>query len=416
MAEPSEIYEFIVTQSRPYQFPGAWSKLRCAPGFFLAPDDPDKLLEDLRSTYSVDDLCASGAVTRLSDDAYQLTPHLAAPNAVLFAVREQADGKPVDLWAHGGSIRQDKLPLVLLDQEYHVENLLADGDRRCYIAFSMADVAILWSMGRPAALPSGLDQIVGRHIDDFCRWMGVPRRGTDAVENPLSQWPMVMTETPNQRSLVLVGCSLEAFDRQEPSPVQSIKKQFQEFQKNLYLRFDGLEIWAPTPEEMDRIQFCVGQVSHADVEIAFADSVDESCRDLTAPPFVPQETPNSFGDALNRWQDLQGSPANSHAAKDAWDLVEQLLERDIVGPLRRQAAESADAIDRNRLEVLADISRILHPQGIMLAERLADAIRNKGIRAAALPHEEFRQLIALVDRTIKLNKEGRSSLRPKKKR
>jgi len=87
---------------------------------------------------------------------------------------------------------------------------------------------------------------------------------------------------------------------------------------------------------------------------------------------------------------------------------DKALERDLIDPLVRQAATAADAVQRNLLVAAAGVSRLLHPQAVLVSERLSRLIgdiRTQG--PVSLPISEVQSLFALTDRLVNAAREAR---------
>ena len=63
MAQPADIYDFIVRQGTPSKLPGPWGVFQCDPAFFNLEVAPETLLRRLRSEFESDDETAQSNST-----------------------------------------------------------------------------------------------------------------------------------------------------------------------------------------------------------------------------------------------------------------------------------------------------------------------------------------------------------------
>ena len=285
MAEPAQIYQFVVSHGRPYQLPGTWARFECTPEFTCLPEDRPKLLNDLRSTFSDDELCASRVIVRVSDNEFAYNPLFGAAESVICAVKDKIDGEPLDLWAGGESVGGRHWPLDLLYREYR----FCPSWRGCRRVASTSRFP--WRTWRSCGRwdirlllrHSWIISCVETSIDS---WSGSGRDALSAVRTDRFHHGMRRLSA-NLKVLVLVGCSLACFDVQEPPQVPTIRQHFIELDKYLDVWFEHVEIWCPPHDDMHRLRFSLEKGSASDVAMALRESASENCRDLTLPPFVP---------------------------------------------------------------------------------------------------------------------------------
>ena len=89
---PAEIFEFIVAQGQPGKLPGIWGRVPCSDMFFQLAEQEASLLAILRSRFADEDMLEAGVLVKTSASEHVLNPHLSAPNALICALRESAEG------------------------------------------------------------------------------------------------------------------------------------------------------------------------------------------------------------------------------------------------------------------------------------------------------------------------------------
>ena len=415
--DDSEIYAFIESHGTPYTLPGPWRHVNCHTGFFRLPEDPSSLFAALRATFSDELLIESRAIVSSGNGELALNPQLAGPNSIVFALRDAADGKPFDLWADGVSIRRRIWPVAAVLRDYRTAALLAQSDNRLYIAFSMADLAVMWTLGFPAALSTGLESFTKRAINNFCELFGIPRHSTDTPQDHGTQSSQPANEKqPSRPKLTLVGWSLANLDPVQPPQLRPIQEHFQQMYKHLGILFTGVNIWRVTGENAEHIKFCLCCGDSQDFSQAFFSSITDHSQALVALTPAAIARPQSYAEAVQTWETINKQTFNVQKRNQAWDKLMDALDHELIAPLMRLAAESTDLIRTARILALADISRLLHPQGALLAAKRDQSIRQNGTHETPpIPKEEYQLFLTLSDRVRALSVERPSWRRKNKK-
>ena len=94
MAQPADIYDFIVRQGTPSKLPGPWGVFKCDPAFFNLEVAPETLLRRLRSEFESDDLNRAHVTKGNGKRATVLSPPRADNRSFIVAVRPKAEEKP----------------------------------------------------------------------------------------------------------------------------------------------------------------------------------------------------------------------------------------------------------------------------------------------------------------------------------
>jgi hypothetical protein len=94
MAQPADIYDFIVRQGTPSKLPDPWGVFKCDSAFFNLDVAPKTLLSRLRSEFESDDLKRAGVTKVSGKHTTVLSPPLADNRSLIVAVRPEAGQKP----------------------------------------------------------------------------------------------------------------------------------------------------------------------------------------------------------------------------------------------------------------------------------------------------------------------------------
>jgi hypothetical protein len=96
---------------------------------------------------------------------------------------------------------------------------------------------------------------------------------------------------------------------------------------------------------------------------------------------------------------------NQVGSQNAFELLCELHESQRFDPLVAEAMQASDALERNALLTLAETSRLVQPQVLLITEKLRRSIGEKGTRVSnVVSKEEMASVLAQVDRVIALTK------------
>jgi hypothetical protein len=147
MAQPADIYDFIVRQGTPSKLPGPWGVFKCDPAFFNLEVAPETLLRRLRSEFKSDDLNRAHVTKGNGKRAIVLSPPLADNRSFIVAVRAKAEEKPRALSLAAMETTLEGLGAGRALADHHVRALLESLRRQLLIVSSAEDLAVLTSMG-----------------------------------------------------------------------------------------------------------------------------------------------------------------------------------------------------------------------------------------------------------------------------
>ena len=96
---------------------------------------------------------------------------------------------------------------------------------------------------------------------------------------------------------------------------------------------------------------------------------------------------------------------NQVGSQKAFEQLCELHDRQLFDPLIAEAMQASDPLERNALLALAETSRLVQPQVLLLTEKIRRNIGEKGTRASSIiSKEEMASVLALSDRVIALTK------------
>ena len=397
----AEVYEFVAAAGNRLTLPGHWKGLPCDSSFFHLAGDPGALLKALQKEFEAADLIESGVVQVDQEGISFLNSRLSTGNAIVWALRQRPETPPFDLVADLKSINPKNWSFVSPFFVHRIQSLIDEADNRILVAFSMSDLAIFSSLNLPAVPADGLAQMPSDRLEMFSKVLY--RDGeTDGMTLPgsLAGTPETAKEP---RSLIFFDRSLELLGQGVLSEVEQTWKYMGDVLEFLGLPLDDFQIVKPTDKELARLRFIIEHGRWKDVRTALLDGPFEKAPTLLRDRSPRRPLPDSVSQGLKAWRRTQNQSSDAASRKAAWNEVLALLDRQIFDPLTAQAKGLTDPTERNLVMTVAIMSRLLHPQLLMMGERVGRAIGDRGANAmGTISKDEFNQVMAVADRVTAL--------------
>lgn len=402
----NKIYEALLTDVEPCSLSPAWGGVECHPAFVRLPEDMTLIIERLRGMFQEEEIVESGVLLKAGDGASRINPLLIKHRDFILVTERAGEVGPHQLVAGLKAVGQHNWCVMATLIDLRMSEMFENFDSRIFVAFSQADLAAAWSIGIPAIPSMMLDNLGGTLLDHFCKSLKL-RRASTAFNFDVAS-PVATPIYP-----VLINWSLAELELKEHPAARAVEQHLVNLQRHLGIDFSDSAVWTPSAEELESIKFRVKHGARDDVLEALIDSSSNcECFGLS-PSKKARLEPQRYVDAV---RDFTACAAGSDTLRrqKSWDRVLQLQESELIAPLMNQAEEEQNALRRTLLTSLAEMSRMFHPQTMLLSAQLAKNVRDQGAKATAeLPAEEFRQLVALSDRILAMA-QGAQSCRSKK--
>ena len=205
--------------------------------------------------------------------------------------------------------------------------------------------------------------------------------------------------------LMLVGCRLAKLEPEDPAVFSATAAHLAKVEEYLGVPFDQFFTWFPSERDLEWFNFRVKHAGSQKTRDAILKSIDSNAVQLICPPPV-DNTPKSLADAIQRIKSLQSRRnRDPEEERGAWGDLQQMIQKDSISPLQKAAAKSIDPIERNYWGLAVMNGQLLFPQfSRLIANSTTEGKRGILGRPIALPDEEFRQVMQLVDRQQKILK------------
>jgi hypothetical protein len=430
MMSYAEIYQRFLKFCRSYSLGGLWRDFQGPLDLWSPPADSSAALAALRQQFDDSELRKAGIVSGDSDDMVVLNPILRDPQTTILALREQAENAPFELVVDQGCL-SGRLPVCAAMQDRRVQQAVTEAGA-LVLTFCMEDLAALRQVGIPAMSVHGLADIRREALTEFCRCLQKRRlRPYQQKETPhmREQDPGISAEQrgPTQESEAVTEPSLTPTDRQvigtppelifaawsparlelvEPGGFQDIASHFAAIEEYVEIFMYDVYVWHPGQEDLDRVRFCLQNGDREAVREALLASMDASVAQINAPAPV-YSAPKNLSEAIVQLENVLHSPApDEDLEKRAWEDYEEQVNSELAMPLLQLAMTVVEPVEQNLMAAAATITRVLHPQAMLVAAKITKGIGKSGFgEISCVRDKDVKNLLQMTDRLIGLNEE-----------
>jgi hypothetical protein len=367
------------------------------------------LLRRLQSEFKSDDLNRAHVTKGNGKRATVLSPPLADNRSFIVAVRPKAEEKP-RAWLFAGMDKtlEGRWVLDAALADHHVQALLESLSRQLLIVSSAEDLAVLTSMGFPAAPAGGLDSLGGQRLELLLKRLGLQAPDNEHAGREQAPGPQsASNKAPLEPiALVLVNSSPSRLDLADVPLILQIRDRLRLVEELCGLEFPDFTIWKPTARHLERLRFCIDNRTRPYIYSALLASLEQSCQTLELSALGPRPEPETLVEAVRELNAYPRTPSFDALTLRSWDRIERLLQKELIEPLLKQAEETADPLEKSLVVQLAGLTATLHTQLLRLATGAANSSGATGPRGPrGLPKEDLQQILALLDRVRTLTQD-----------
>ncbi len=418
-----EIAEELLKHCGPYQHHGWWKCLGESAEIRGRPTGKWEDVEDaLCEQFSQEDLLEARVFVNRGGLGVGLNPVLKGFGTVIAPLRSAPEAKPFDLIVENGLLNRKTAPAIAALDDGRLRERLDAADNTLCLTFSLPDMAALWSVGIPAVPATGLTGMSGKRLRKFCKRFAAwecdvgasPPQPSPAGEplGEIGEGPAPGQQTGGQQSsqgagldespdLVLVAWDLTKLKSLPPAEFDRLLAHLKRIGKNLDIDFANVYVWRPTPEDVERIGFCLEYRQKEGVYAAVLSCLNKSVTPAILPDSRPKPTDLAAG-LTELVEALQSSATDSNAVRTPWFNMQSLMIEKCVTPLVEKADASSDVKARNLYLGAAVASLAMHSQGCGLVAKTMCEMRRLGPgKFAMLPQQEVRQQGSLANTLLK---------------
>lgn len=388
-----------------------------------------------------------------NDGLLRLPAKLSAPGKLIVIIRDRRTDVVVDILTETGSVLEDELPIFTALVGEQLLLMPDDEHHEVLVVFSIQDLAVLRACGIPATLAAGMECLCPADIDRLCEIFGLDRKKSRRIEesefgledeaeqeppgtlDPIQRLtrfgaagrgPDASTSIPGEhpdeevdsdaaeedsmgKRLVFVAWSPATLEIGPPVEFDAVTAHFKELKQYMGLDLYEVHVWTASSEDVKRLQFLM---HHRDAGAARGVLLDclyermqgleylgkERAQGVTVPADLPAAV-LMLRESLF-FEGLDGDRVRRQ--REALQHVEQLLHKQVVGPMMDEAMESPGAPERAIGLATAQLVQMFLTQGVAINARVAKAISRKGMAGLeTLPLEEIKSLLewAIVSRS-----------------
>jgi hypothetical protein len=384
----SGVYQRLFARCPCLCFPEPWS--------FVGPSgecrgcvvDPAETLAVLRSEFDTPILQAAGVIDRLPDGNLCLHKQLCDPAGAIIALRAEGAEAPFELLTAAGCLSRRSLPLLAtLDDARTAHQAQQTG--HLFASFQIQEVALLRALGFPATLCTGLQALSFeelRSLDDVF--------GEGQLNALIEPGPSIGPPTAESASasgadtpdVILLGWSLLQLDAAAPTELAKVAAAFEEFERFLECDYSWLGIWRPSSAELETLRYRLRLQALPPILSLLKDSLEDLydlCPEKAQARLAERESPRPPVHFAQAQANLVAKLAESRSdrsreaeAREAKQVYDEIMRRDLVRPLQEWALASSDPVVRNAGAELANICALLHEMSPSLQAVVGDQLRH----------------------------------------
>jgi hypothetical protein len=205
--------------------------------------------------------------------------------------------------------------------------------------------------------------------------------------------------------LILANWSLATLDPLDIEAATTSWSHLVDLYQYLKLPFDSFALWKPSQQNLKQLSFQVQYFNAKGIRARILDCLENDITDIDAELIDKRPAPQTIPEATRAWQQAERNTMNQVGSQNAFELLCELHESQRFDPLVAEAMQASDALERNALLTLAETSRLVQPQVLLITEKLRRSIGEKGTRVSnVVSKEEMASVLAQVDRVIALTK------------
>lgn len=442
-------FDAYLSLCTPFQLSGPWAFVHADAEAFRGPADPAAALATLVASYPDKPLLAAGIAQRNAAGSLQIHPFLSVPEAPIVALRESQQRHRNNLMTEQGCIRGFRYPLFAVLFDKHTYWAIEGGSDELILTDTLEDAIVLRSLGFAAAPIVGLSELDDYGVTLLGTLFGAKRRpsqhGMDrqcAPQRPTPQEQAAAERIYEQRKfLVLPGChrvgpdaenfvtlaiarwSPKSLSLAEPQSVRVALNYLNDVRRFLNVELFEVNHWTPTSHHLAGINFGVTNGEVGWVKSALFESFDQPNRDLEQ-LMQADTSPRDLAVAIQKLQQAffrdSGDSGSRKRCKAAVEAYRAVLERDLLGPMTRQAEQVTDPFLRGVHIQWVDLYTLFTDKMLAIREQMFASLKPDPRNAKADVDKKLtaelltihKQLMALAPYIVRCPKNHKPSRKP----
>jgi hypothetical protein len=358
-----------------------------------------------------------------------LNPILSISQSRILPLRPSPKSKPFDLLTEHGTV-SGRLPASATLHDHVVQQGIQKTGVLC-LAFSTADLAALRSVGIPASLSIGLEDISRKALEEFCYCVGLggsdgqphmcsdstqaspstfPQQGGTTLEEQLATVPFTTEAGSNgpvaaQPRLFLVAWTPSRLSLQRSLKVDEVVRSLADAGEYLEVDLDDVFLWRPAQDDLRRIDYCLAKGQRKHLQRAIIASLRRNAESVTQVQGDADESSSLLATRTRLQEALSRSSTSPGERRRRLRLHREAIDTAFVTPVLEQAVEEPDPKRRSHLAGLARINQVLFPAVDLYLAKRDKEVAKRGAEAWDQV-SDVRDLMKMFDTLFKFTQES----------
>jgi hypothetical protein len=408
-----KILQRLTELSQPFPPTARWDFLAPCDVVRSLPSGAGPLLASLRKEFSDEQLCTAQLAVTTATGSWELAPALAAPPGIFAVLRSQPDAPPHDLLLPRGQLLTADPPCFAAPEDYTTRQALKQAGGRLFAAMDLQDLAILQTLGLPATLAVGLDQLDGAQLRRLCPSLE-PVEASQREEPTVVATERSLPLWAHAQQLVLVGWSVCAFDGTEPSVLKDMIELLASAARAFDLDLEALRVWRPRELDLLQIRLAARLRDTNFVRRMLVTSVEHAAQSISdyASSDVPQPSSQQaylalHGQLHEQLRREQQRGIRSSQIPGMLARFRRAFEQVAVEPLVQRAMQAADPLDGVLLLHAAELLQQWHNTSALVEGCGEDTCRHGLPWQQPSSEAQWKERLGMVDRLLAIRREVR---------
>lgn len=389
---------------------------------YITPGCTTTLAAKLLESCSHDDMVAANVFVR-NENALQLNPKLSAPSTPLIALQDKNSGLVYDVLTANGLLSGNGLPAIAVLNDWITVRSIESTNGPLFLAFDIETVILLRSVGLPATLALGFDDITAENLKQLCSRFCFEQKQSsrDLVlpdgnfrEPPESSASSAALDPRFEDLLACPRLVLVAWDvyrvlPDEPHAFRSFVAAFRRFED--YLDIDTFEarFWQVQKRDLDKVRFVTELGEREWTQRLFLEL------SFTGPKYLflldratgAETQVKSFVEAVAQLHSILREGSIDFNARDRWNAglrdYSRTMVTDLLAPLLSDVERTTNPVQRNTKAIFALLSSLIHLKMPLVYGEILSGPRNPARPNEAGKH--IKELLAMTKEMLSLARE-----------
>lgn len=422
MFEPTpDQLDLICRSAVPYRFASPWTNVACHGSFLTVARSRKTNRAELRRARHEGANGLHLGVHKLKS----LHPDLVTPGKLLLPLRTRPEEKPFQLVVGLKGVCRSTLLLGDVFGDYYFRHLLDSSDSPVLMAFTMPDLALLWSVGIPAVPATMIGDWTRGNLTALCELLGISRYGEPEScqaspycgDAPKPGGDNAPRDQGVPLPLVLVDWSPAELKLVVRPQVAALRAHLAQLQTHLGIDLEDFRVWRPTDALIDKLRVIAAYGDASYVQQAMLASLGNDVEPLVPEPPPAPLPPRSYSARVSEWMTAGPQTAERGDMREEFDGLVQDGEAAFIAPLYAAAESARGPVERILYVQLANLFRIAHAAGLQVAAQYGRLrVVPAGLAPSTDVRNDIRHYLQVANQILALSQEIHAWDKPNRRR